>query len=166
MGFFSKIASNAPQGIRIVPYTEEIAVELASKLSEINLRELKALTDISPIWALSLTVRYGENYAIYSSDGKLCGAFGVVPEENIKDCAAIWMVTTPDIKNIATTFIKNSKKWIEEFNARFSMIYCRVYDQNEFTRRWLGIMGFDENPDATGLGLHGERFIEFYRLKE
>lgn len=166
MGFFDKIISVSPRSVKITPFTEEHAVDLAEKLSDINIRELRALTDLSPVWALSMIARHGENYVIHDNMGNICGAFGIVPEDNIKDCAALWMVTTPNIKNISMSFIKGSKKWIESFNERFTMIYCRVYDGNEFTKRWLTLMGFDNSPEIGGVGLHGEKFIEFFKIKE
>lgn len=139
---------------------------ISQNLSDINLEELAAMTNISPLIALSVTAKSGESYCVTDDNDTVCGAFGIIPEKNIPNTAAIWMVTTKDIKNIAIPFIRGSKSWISGFNERFSVIYCRVYEKNSFTRRWLELMGFEHSSDLSGAGVRGEQFLEYFRIKQ
>lgn len=167
MGFYflNREEKNMPNAV-VRPLTEDDMFIISENLSEINREELSALTNISPLIALSVCASSGESYCVEDGAGNVCGAFGLIPEKNLEGTASIWMVTTTSIANIAVQFIKGSKKWIEEFNNRYRLIYCRVYDGNAFTKRWLEMMGFDHSADIENVGIHGELFLEYFRIRQ
>lgn len=154
----------AARGAEVRPLIIGDVSAVAADLSPINREECGALTPISPEMVLLHMAQMSECYTVTLADGRYAGMFGIVPEKNIPNTAAIWMVTTPAISEIAMGFIRGSKVWIQQFNERFPLLYCNVYSKNAFTRRWLKIMGFVEGQYKAGHGRNGEDFIEYLRI--
>ena len=155
-----------PKEVSVVKFEAEDSFQLAEKLSPINLEELEILTQLSPPVVIGYQASRGTSYTIKDTWGNIYGAFGVIPEPDIHGVAGVWMITTHHIQDIALKFIRDSYSWITTLMGEYELLYCHVYEKNNFTRRWLKMAGFIENQSARINDSIHPQFIEYVKFKE
>lgn len=102
-------------------------------------------------------------YTIMEGDRPI-GLFGVGPTE-LKSMpgvrvGCVWMVGTPGISRISSTFLRQSHKWIENLHNYYPVLWNWVYASNTVHIRWLKWLGFK----IIGLGTKGPKGLPFYQF--
>lgn len=70
-----------------------------------------------------------------------CGLFGLIPQG--ENAAGIFLLTTDKLhEGNLITFLKGSKRQIEQWNTKFKLIMDSCSKKNETIKKWLVLMGF------------------------
>jgi len=102
-------------------------------------------------------------YTIMEGDRPI-GLFGVGPID-LKEMpgvrvGCVWMVGTPGISRISTTFLKQSRKWVDTLHNYYPVLWNWVYASNTVHIRWLKWLGFK----IIGMGSRGPHGLPFYQF--
>jgi len=53
-----------------------------------------------------------------------------------------WLLSTSDFRCVRYSFLKKSKKWVDEMTPSYGLLKNMVHDQNETAIGWLKFLGF------------------------
>lgn len=93
--------------------------------------------------------------------GKPIAMFGSGPIEGHEGHGFVWMLGTEDIKRVALTFLRHSKRWVERLMMNYKTIGNCVDARNRLHIRWLKWIGFDFSREVVSYGVRGLPFYEF-----
>lgn len=117
----------------------------------------------NPLLALYTSVAGSERaWAAIGKDGKPFALFGIGRGYSESD-RSIWLLATPEIKDNAITFLKQSRWWVDQLNAVHPLLWNWTYSRNELHIAWLRWLGFtfiNRGP----LVADGPDFIHFVRI--
>jgi hypothetical protein len=149
---------------KVRPATLSDAEALAPTLRQADLREIEASTTLTPLAALehSLTVS-SKAYAIETPEG-VVGLFGVAGSDEQR-FGSVWMVGSDKLLPIRYTFLRHSRKWLDELFGEFRTLGNIVDERNRVHVEWLRWLGF-RFLRRIPCGLKGEVFIEFVKLRD
>ena len=91
------------------------AHELAPKMREADLNEIKASHNASPLQALLHPFKElnHKTYSIIGTEQEgVIGMFGVVPSDT-KQYGVAWLLSSPELLNHTLQFLRECPKWIE-----------------------------------------------------
>jgi hypothetical protein len=134
----------------------EDAEWLASRLRSADLRELAALTDITPLDALLLSLRSGPSWTCADDAGKPFALYG-------QGGGAPWMLASDGLEDHWRWFLRNTKRIVADMQGDIPVIANAVDARNTVHIRWIQWAGFTlSDPINSPSGLP---FIPFYRRK-
>jgi hypothetical protein len=138
---------------------------VAEHLSKEDQDELYASLGMSNYSALSWSFAVSvECNSIIMPDGTVGGIFGVSSPHKGTGCP--WLMGTDRIPEISMTFLKQSKKWVEEQNKKYPLLMNYVDVRNQRAIEWLKFLGFTFIKRVEKHG-HGEKpFFQFVRIDE
>lgn len=140
------------------------AAKLAPNLRQADLQEIAALSNRPPKEALEAGIRAGNSYTLVLASGEIAAVFGTAPTADPK-LGAVWLLASDAILKIRFTFLRHSRTWLNILFAEHALLGNFVDARNALHISWLRWLGF-RFLRRTPLGLHGEEFFEFVRLKE
>lgn len=76
----------------------------------------------------------------YTPEGEAAGIAGVVRVDN--NIGQVWMLCTPAITKVPITFFRQSKRWIEEVEKDYSLLWNYADSRNHLHHRLLKFLGF------------------------
>ena len=154
----------------LVKATEEHARALAPILRPADRAEIEALTGLEPLEVLLEHVKQYEAWAMFSNAGELAGMCGVVPVyEPLPDAppkyimgGIVWMVGSDVLDKHTVEFLRASRKWVEEQQARYETLNNVVDARNAKHIQWLKWLGFEVAKEPI---LWGSKLLPFYPFK-
>ena len=94
--------------------------------------------------------------------GEIAGMYGVAPWDDVS--ATPWLLTTPTIRKVWLPFLRDSRKWVEETNNKYPLLFNAVDADYKVAIKWLRFVGFTfiKRHDKWGVG--NKPFLEFVRI--
>ncbi len=150
------------------PSVWQDAHELATRLREEDVAEIRASSGSTPIQALQSGILSGtESYTIVTDAGLLIGIFGInhVPELGPGQ-ACVWMLATPELPSIKLELFERWPFYVDSFHHRYPLLWNFVDARNETHLKWIKRCGFTFLKLHEKFGYEQRPFYEFVRLKE
>ena len=109
-----------------------------------NLRDedLLDLHGESPLIALTGGFELSKNPLTVVHRWKPIAMFGVVPWQDGSGVGNVWLLGTPDIENIKTPFLRQSRGWLDHISKGFTGLRNQVHENNVLHIRWLRWLEF------------------------
>lgn len=146
------------------PATVQDALELAPKLRQADLREVKAASGQSPEAVLLCGVSYGRPcLSFVDPEGNLAGMFGVTPT-GVPEIGVVWLLSSDAVERYPMHFLRRCKPWVEKFNDMYPILTNFVDQRNEVHVRWLRWLGF-KFLRLVEYGVEQLPFYEIVRVK-
>ena len=149
-----------------MPYIKVSSHEDVKKLSK-NLRkedieEIKANSNSNPYHALYTGVLYSHlPFTIMSDDDNPIMIMGVIPHG--KNLGMIWLLSSPQIKNISIPFLRNCRGVLDLYLKTFPVLYNYIDARNTVHLKWLRWLGFNFIKVHNDFGYQNKKFIEFVK---
>jgi len=141
--------------------TLQDCVVLGKKLRKEDQAEVKALANLNGTQALSMGLLHSHLcYSIFTKEDVICGMFGVQGQLN-KD-AAVWMLASDEIEDIAITFLRQSREVINHLNKLHPLLHNVVDVRNTLHLKWLEWCGFTF-INKQNIGYENKPFYSFVR---
>lgn len=144
----------------------DLPVVLNLELRQSDKDELKASVGLDPADAILISLLHSTEKWVVVHDNKIEAVFGVswVPERQL---AVPWFLGTDKIEDYSITFIRQSKKIVEDWLDRYGVLFNLVDSRHTASIRWLKWLGFtvDEEVEVT-LSDPNVPFYRFFKLKE
>lgn len=134
---------------------------LSERLRAEDILEISTISQMVPYEALEMSFNTAVYCKVAVYEGRPSIIWGVCPSDAV-DVGVIWMMATPDIKNISIEFLRNSASYVDEmFNAGpFTMLFNYADVRNAVHVKWLQWIGAEFSA-LRPLGSGGELFVEF-----
>jgi len=136
------------------------AFALGPNLREADKAELDACSGEDPCEVLARGHVYGRVCLTIERDGRPIAMFGTVDHPDT-DAGVIWLLGSDEIEEIAVTFLRASRQFLEVLTAPYTHVANVLDERNTLHRRWLQWMGCKEIRRHEDYGRNGEPFIEF-----
>lgn len=151
--------------VMVRPATAGDVERMANRLRASDVAELWAANHDKPKKALMDGLACSEPCMAVIYRGAPVAMFGVAPHESGRDFGCIWLLATPELEKIKTTFLKVSRKFIDEMLKVYPVLFNMVDDRNKTSIEWLKWCGADMAP-ATAYGPDDKafRYFEFRRI--
>ena len=148
----------------LTPTTVEDVDYIAPKLRQADRNECLAATGKAPLSVLYTSLMIGDmTLTMRSPDGERVGLCGVASSP-IDDAGVVWMCATDDIYQHQTTFLRNSKKALQELSEDYLVLFNCVDARNTVHIKWLRWMGFTFINEHPNYGAEKRLFYEFVRI--
>lgn len=138
---------------------------IASRLRQADYNECLAATGEEPLGVLHQGLNLGDiSLTLRAPSGERVGLCGVVQCPAIKEAGAVWMVATDDIYQHQMTFLRNSKRALQDLSKDYLVLFNCVDARNEVHIKWLHWMGFTFINKHPNYGAEKRLFYEFVRI--
>ena len=145
--------------------TMEDAEKLAPVLREEDVQEVLAAGSTSPLASLRRGVRFSKPaITVDDENGNPALMMGVAPSVD-PEVGHIWLLSSDIITRRPTTFLRQSRPWLEFFHSRYPVLTNRVDARNVVHIKWLRWLGFTFLKQYPGSGPGNYPFHEFVRLQ-
>lgn len=134
---------------------------VSGRLRDADRREVAAVTRESPLRVLVDGVMHSRPcYAIKTRRGRPCGIFGTRDSDH-PESGVVWLLGTNDLTAESRTFIRNSKRILDELHKKYRVLYNVIDARNTVHLRWLEWMGFEFIKEFPKYGVERRKFILF-----
>jgi len=140
---------------------QEDVFELAAKMRQADVREVRASNDLSPVEALQRGFEAGTPQSIIHK-GELIGMFGCAHVNEL--IGSPWMLGSDKIPEIKRDLLTQSVEWVKEANQQYPLLINYVDARNKVSIRWLKHLGFTFVQHMPTFGAGGIPFYEFVRI--
>lgn len=137
----------------ITPSTGADVVELAGKLSELDIWELETLSKMTPIEALSVGLFTADECLTgRDANGDVVCMFGVNKVE--EGVGGVWLLSSPGLSTCVRELVETGRAWLDRMNETYPKLVNVVTAKNTVHIRLIKALGFTlgspiENPNAT-----------------
>lgn len=167
--------------LRLRPATEADAEYLAPRLRDADIKELAAITRLSPLEVLLTGIGMSKPAAVALVDCKtdlpyLIG--GVSPAPSLPSAAVlaheygtnfiskvgmVWLLASPEIERHSMDVHREAKAYLSRLmsEGQYTALCNVVSADNEKAVSWLSCLGFTFALHSQPLGLNGELFLAF-----
>ena len=136
---------------------------ISARLRRADLAEISAVTLQPPVRVLIDGITESDPcFTIKTARGEPCGLFGV-RDAGHSQSAVVWMLGTDDLTANARTFLRFSRKWLDELHKKYRLLYNVIDARNEVHLHWLEWLGFECVKDIPKYGVEKRKFILFRR---
>lgn len=133
-------------------------LEIAENLRQGDRDEVQASSNLTPAEALLGSYSLSTHaYVILSTEGDPIAAFGAAP--HAAGIGIVWMLGTDGIEQEAFGIARRTRRYFDELNAAYFMLWNYIDARNATSMRWLRWGGFqllEEHPE------HGPERRPFY----
>lgn len=140
--------------------------EIAANLRQSDRDEVKASSALSPEDALLASVQLSSHAYVVLSDHPLCSgpiaAFGAAPHP-LPGVGVAWMLGTDGIRRESRAIAHRCRRYMDELNAAYFMLWNFIDARNELSMRWLRWGGFELLAEHPNHGPEGRTFFTFAR---
>lgn len=143
---------------------EDVAV-VAENMRDIDRKELYLAGGWEPLEAMQQSFNASVHCRCIEADGVPVAVFGVRRPFILSPKGLIWLLGTKDFVKIKKSFVKSSKKYIDECFDYASSLENYVWIENKLSIRWLKWCGF-KFDEPKPYGLKKELFLHFYKEKK
>ena len=138
-------------------------LELAKNLREADVEEVRAITGLDPLEALSIGLMQSDSCVVgVSTSGNTVGVFGVVSVIPNK-VGNVWFLSTHEVEREARGVLTEGRVWLDEQNALYPVLTNVVSESNDVHRRLIKHLGFEFLEPINNYGAGGIRVIPFER---
>jgi hypothetical protein len=142
---------------------KEDAYFIGPRLRKADLIEIRSFhdedSDPSDLLAQGMELSGDDCWTLTLKDGTPVAMFGVT---NCNEhFGAIWMMGTPQIKDIHREFLRHCKDWMPVLHQKYPLLGNVVYAKNDIHIKWLKFMGFQFIAKHKQLGNMDLPFYEF-----
>ena len=137
--------------------TTEDALQVADNLRKADQKELWSAFRLRPKDGCLKSLERSERVFVIDLEGKAIAIFGVTTLSLIDRRGIIWLLGTDEIFNIAVTFEKYTKAFVESFLMEWDVLENWVHAKNRISLKWLRRAGFNIG-DPVPYGLDKELF--------
>ena len=135
--------------------------ELSKNLRKEDLDEIKANSNTNPSHALYTGVRFSHLPLTVMNEDRVVMIMGVIPQG--KNLGMIWLLSSPEIKNISIAFLRNCKGVLDLYHKSFPVLYNYIDARNTVHLNWLKWLGFNFIKEHEKFGYEKRKFIEFVK---
>ena len=128
--------------IEIVPARASHLRYLAANLRDADLQEIAAMTDASPLSALSFSYRRASVCMVALFDGKPEAIWGAGDLNILTGTGAPWFLCTDRAIENRRFFLRMSVDWRDQLSARYLVLKNMIDCRNKTAIRWLKWLGF------------------------
>lgn len=131
----------------------------AAEMRKSDREEMKAMQHgLSPEDTLTVSVAASSHaFVVTDRDGKACAIFGAAPHP-LPGVGVVWMLGTDGIHREAHSIARRTRRYFDELNAAYSVLWNWIDARNRPSMRWLRWGGFKvvgETPmGSAGLPFH------------
>lgn len=126
------------------------AYDLYNRLRQQDEDEVMALVGLDNLTALTVCFNDSDKVLTAEIDNTIVCMFGVT--KNIDGTGTPWLLGSDDVNKIPVTFIRESRKYIDQFLQEYGYLYNYVDIRNTLSIQWLKWLGFKiEEPVILGL---------------
>jgi hypothetical protein len=134
---------------------------VADNLQPEDRQELEGLGLTDMRLALRLSVANSDNpICFWNPDGMICGVAGVSRTD--AQSGAIWMLTTPYVRQYPKLFFKEAKKWLAK-QTNYDLLYNIADPRNQLHLKLLHLLGF-KRLSYVSVGPDRLTYVEFAKL--
>lgn len=141
--------------VEIKPYYPEVVSQLADHIKEMDLLELRAVSDDPVEVAIHKAVTNSDLVLVIMNAGVALGLFGYKAKSG---GARVWMISTAEVSACGKSLTKSAKAILDEWSARFGLLWNYVYSGNTTTVDWLTFLGFTIHSTVPTYGAHSEPY--------
>ena len=135
---------------------------LSTRLRQEDINECKASANLKPLEALTMGIKNSHlPLVIYNNKNEPVFIVGVVPQG--KNLGMIWLLSSPELKNMPMTFLRNCKDVLECYHKTFPILYNYIDARNTLHMTWLKWLGFRFIKVHPKFGYEQIKFIEFFK---
>tara|TARA_Y100001938_G_C8035168_1_gene402940 strand:+ start:421 stop:879 length:459 start_codon:yes stop_codon:yes gene_type:complete len=135
--------------------------QLSKNLRKEDLDEIKANSNTNPYHALYTGVKFSHLPLTVMNDDRVVMIMGVIPQG--KNLGMIWLLSSPEIKNISIAFLRNCKGVLDLYHKSFPVLYNYIDARNTVHLNWLKWLGFNFIKEHEKFGYEKRKFIEFVK---
>lgn len=132
----------------------EDAAWLAPLLRTADFREVLRMGEGHVKGVLSRGIERSDMAGIFYDDDRPLCAFGIV---RCLDIGHPWLVGTPYLNRVPRSFLRETRRWVEEWKGHYRLLTNRVDADYESAIRWLAWLGFEIGAPEP-FGLNGAMF--------
>lgn len=125
------------------------AVELAPKLRQADLDEIKAASGRDALGALSYSLKNSRSPQAGLIDGEVVCMFGVAQQSFFSIAGAPWLLASDQLVKHAKPFLRRSREYIKSLKKDYLYLCNYVDARNTQAIKWLRWLGFDILPTQT-----------------
>lgn len=138
--------------------------QIADNLRQGDLDEVRATSELPPRDALHLSYELSSHaYVIFSSQREPIAAFGAGAFA-LPGVGVVWMLGTDGIRKEAFGIARRTRKYFDELNAAYFMLWNFIDARNETSLRWLKWGGFELLEEHPSHGPERRLFYTFARM--
>lgn len=149
--------------VLVRPATAADITRFAPTLEEEDVAEIRALSGMDPVRAMSLGYAYSdESYSIVIEPGDhiiaMAGATSYA--DGGTPAATVWLLCGPRAKEQPFTFGRIIRTGLREFSSRYGVLILVADERNRHHIRWLESLGFKTSRALLSYGAERRTFIE------
>ena len=144
------------------PTQPEDITELAPRLRECDVKEVKASNGVTPLQALQFCATSKECNSIIH-ENRIIGMFGCADMGD--GVGSPWLLGSDEIPDIKEHFLPQSKEWVERMQDQYKVLINYIDARNSYAFKWLKFLGFEFTKDVPDYGYEKRTFIEFMRTR-
>lgn len=138
------------------------ADHISKNLRQCDLAEIEAMAAVAPGEALKASLALSSHaYAVAGREGAPVAMFGAAPHP-LPGVGIVWMLGTEGIRREAYSIAKATRRYFDELNAAYWMLWNFIDARNTASMRWLRWGGFKLLADRR-FGPEGRLFHTFAR---
>lgn len=134
--------------------------DLAGRLRRADLDEIAAMSALSPVDALAMSVDKAGVAMVGVMDGVPELIFGAGDASILTGVGAPWLVSSDKLLSRPMWALRESVRWRDKLLSRYAVLRNAVHADNLVSVRWLKWLGFTIHP-ARPIGRNGELFHVF-----
>lgn len=137
---------------------------IAENLRPADLAEMRATgTEEDPFWVLVESWDASvASWLIVDSSGLPIGIFGVAPHL-VPNVGIAWLMGTEGMEREALSIARQTRRYVEELQKFFSVLWANVDARNELSMKWLEWADFTISDADPSFGPEERLFIQFIR---
>jgi hypothetical protein len=142
------------------------AKALAPRLRAADVQEIKAAIGDPPEAVLERSIEWSEPcFAAVKDAETVIALFGAVPELNDHEIGIVWLLGSDELANHPFYFLRNSRKWVDELQGLYPVLWNCVDARNETHIKWLKWCDFTFLKRIEEYGVERRPFYEFTRVR-
>lgn len=132
---------------------------LAERLRSADKDEIYAARGIGPNEALEICVVDSTKcFTVLDGDTPIA-MFGYLHVDD--DTAQVWMLGSDELTQNKKWFVRESKRWLCEFEKQYRVLFNFIDARNELHIKWIDRMGFDIVESVSDYGFEKRLFLKF-----
>ena len=132
---------------------------LAKRLRSADKDEIYATQGIGPNEALEICVTNSTACWTVLNAEEPIAMFGYLHIDD--DTAQVWMLGSDELTQNKNWFVRESKRWICEFQKKYKVLFNYIDARNELHIKWIDRMGFNIVGSVSDYGFEKRLFLKF-----
>lgn len=140
------------EGYEIVPATLDLALQIASSMTEADRQEVWAVAHHTPTEAIVFSIQGSRDAWVGTYEGEPLCAFGCGEWSVLSLMGMPWLLTSKNLEHHAITFMRETRRYMDDLKTRYLMLQNYVDARHEVAVRWIERIGFTlDDPEIFGI---------------